>query len=118
MRRTLLATVLAATLGAAALVLAKPGHAADPTRLELTLRNHRFEPAELRAPAGVPIEITLKNTDSTAEEFESKALKVEKVVAGGRTIVIKLRALTPGSYKFVGEFHEATAQGVLVVEAR
>lgn len=110
MRRLLLATML--------LALSIPAQAAEPTRLELTLRDHKFVPSELRAPAGVPIEITLKNEDSTAEEFESKALKVEKVVAGGRSIVIRLRALTPGSYKFVGEFHEDIAQGTLVVEAR
>ena len=112
MRRTFLLAMLA-VLG-----FTVSAQAAEPTRLELTLRDHKFVPTELRAPAGVPIEITLKNEDPTAEEFESKALKVEKVVAGGRSIVIKLRALTPGSYKFVGEFHEATAQGTLVVEAR
>jgi plastocyanin len=112
MRRLVLAT-----LAVLPLAFAATAQAADPAALQLTLRNNRFEPPELKAPAGVPIEITLKNEDRTAEEFESKDLKVEKVVAGGKSIVIKLRALTPGRYKFFGEFHESTAQGVLVVEA-
>lgn len=112
MRRLVPFAVLAALLFAAA-----PVRAADPIVLALTLRNHRFEPAELRARAGVPIEIVLRNEDRTAEEFESKELKVEKVVAGGRSITIRLRALSPGRYPFFGEFHESTAQGVLVVEA-
>ncbi|HEY0419406.1 MAG TPA: cupredoxin domain-containing protein, partial [Acetobacteraceae bacterium] len=72
-RTIILATGLSMTLG---IGLAR---AADPAALEVVIRNHRFEPAELRAPAGVPIEITVKNEDSTAEEFESKELKVEKV---------------------------------------
>lgn len=113
MRRSFLA---AATLVAVA-AWGLPVRAADPVQLELTLRDHRFVPPELRAPAGVPLEITLKNEDRTAEEFESKELRVEKVVAGGKSIVIRLRAQQPGRYKFYGEFHERTAQGVLVVEA-
>ena len=102
---------------AAIAAFAGPAWAADSAQLQLTLRDHRFEPAELKAPAGGPLEITLRNEDRTAEEFESRELKVEKVVAGGKSIVIRLRALQPGRYKFYGEFHEKTAQGVLVVEA-
>jgi len=62
------------------------------------------------------IKLTVKNLDSTAEEFESKPLKVEKVIAGNATAVIRLKAQSKGSYKFFGEYHEKTAQGVLIVE--
>lgn len=113
MRRPLL--IFAALAAVAVFVL--PARAADPVQLQLLLRDHRFEPGELRAPAGVPIEITLKNEDRTVEEFDSKDLKTEKVVAGGRSVVIRLRPQQPGRYRFVGEFHERTAQGVLVVKA-
>lgn len=79
----ILATGLSMTFGIGTLGAA---HAADPVTLQLGIRDHRFQPAELRAPAGVPIEIVVRNEDATAEEFESTALKVEKIVAGGRQI--------------------------------
>ncbi len=115
--RMLLALAVVAPLVAPSLA-ASPALAADPVTLELTLRDHRFVPEEVRAPAGVPLTIVVRNEDSSAEEFESKALKVEKVVAAGRQITVRLRPLKAGRYEFVGEYHEDTAKGVLVVEAR
>lgn len=90
--------------------------AAEETSLEVSIKDHRFTPAELHAPADKPIVIVVKNLDSTPEEFESKALKIEKVVAGSAEITVRVRPLKAGSYKFVGEYHESTAKGVLVVE--
>ena len=84
--------------------------------LVLTIKDHKFEPAELRVPANKAVIITVKNLDPTAEEFESKALKIEKVIAGKSEGTVRLRALKPGRYEFVGEFHENTAKGVIVVE--
>jgi len=52
----------------------------------------------------------------TAEEFESHALKIEKVIAGGTSGTVRLRPLDPGRYPFVGEYHEDTAKGHIVVE--
>lgn len=106
-RTIFLATGLSMTLGLA------PARAADAVTLQLSIRNHRFEPAELRAPAGVPLEIVVRNEDATAEEFESQALKVEKVIAGGRQIIVRLRPLAAGSYSFIGEYHAGS--GTLVV---
>ena len=96
--------------------LALPALAADPVALTLTLQDHRFTPAELLAPAGQPIVITVLNHDPSAEEFESESLKVEKVVAAGRQIIVRLRPLEPGRYGFIGEYNKDSAQGVLVVE--
>lgn len=103
--------------GLAALVLL-PGHveAQTETTIEITIKDHRFEPAEVKAPAGKPIVIVIKNADASAEEFESKQLKIEKVIAGKGEGKVNIRALTPGRYKFVGEYHEDTAKGVLIVE--
>ena len=50
------------------------------------------------------------------EEFESKTLRVEKVVAGNAEITIKLRPLAPGRFRFYGDFNEATAEGALIAE--
>jgi plastocyanin len=93
-----------------------PAFAADETSLEISIKDHRFAPAELHAPADKPIAIVVKNLDATPEEFESKALKVEKVVAGNSEITVRLRPLKAGRYPFAGEYHESTAKGALVVE--
>jgi len=80
-----------------------------------TVKNHRFEPAELRAPANRPITIRVRNLDATAMEFESVRLRVEKVVAPNTEGVINVRALSPGRYEFFDDFHKQT-RGTLVVE--
>ena len=84
--------------------------------LETTIKNHRFEPAELRAPKGKTIKLTVKNLDPTPEEFESKMLRFEKIIAGNSEAVFNLKPQQPGRYKFFGDFHEKTAQGYLIVE--
>ena len=80
------------------------------------LNHHRFEPAEIHVPVGTPVILFVTNEDDTAEEFDSSALKVEKVIAAGHYAAIRLRPLGPGRYPFMGEFHADTAQGVVVSE--
>ena len=92
--------------------------AAEPLSLDLTIKEHRFEPAELKVAAGTPFVIRIRNFDSTPEEFESHALRIEKVVAGQGEGVVRSQGLDPGRYEFVGEFHADTAKGVLIVETK
>jgi len=101
---------------AGAAMLACSNAIAQEAALSLTIKDHRFSPAELHAPANTPITITVKNDDPTPEEFESKPLKVEKIVAGGETITVKVRPLDKGRYRFFGDYHEKTAEGYLIVE--
>ena len=55
--------------------------------MSVTLKDHKFSPAEPTAPAGKPIVIEVANLDPTPSEFESKTLRVEKVVpAVGRSL--------------------------------
>jgi plastocyanin len=82
----------------------------------LTIRDHRFEPTELRVPAGKKIKLVIDNQDATPEEFESHALKREKVVPGKSKASIFIGPLKAGKYPFVGEFNEKTAKGVIVAE--
>lgn len=89
--------------------------AASETPFELTIRDHRFEPAELTVPAGRRLAITVHNGDASPEEFESAALGVEKIVSAGRQVVVRVGPLAAGRYDFVGEFHRDTAKGTLVV---
>jgi hypothetical protein len=97
-------------------VLAGSGVAqAQDAVVHITVKNHRFEPAEPRAPANRPITIRVRNQDSTPMEFESVRLRVEKVVAANSEGVINVRALSPGRYEFFDDFHKQT-RGTLVVE--
>ena len=111
-------STLAAGLIAVVALLAGPGQvrSADEIELTITIKDHKFDPAEVRVPAGKPVKLTVKNLDASAEEFESKTLKVEKVIAGNGSAVIRLKPLAKGSHKFFGEYHEKTAQGILIVE--
>jgi hypothetical protein len=91
-----------------------PSTAQQAASVSISVKNHRFQPAEIHAPANVPIELHVKNLDSTPMEFESVSLRVEKVVAGNSEGLIRLRPLGAGSYKFFDDFHQET-NGVLVV---
>ena len=103
--------------GAAALALmAATASAQDAAPIRLTLKDHRFSPAEPTAPTGKPIVIEVTNLDSTPAEFESKSLRVEKLVVGGGKITLNVRALTPGRYRFFDDYHENTTEGFLVVQ--
>ena len=84
----------------------------------LTLKNHTFEPKEIKVPAGKKVKILVVNTDATPAEFESKSLNREKVIPAKSTGVVNVGPLKPGRYGFVEEYHEneAGAQGTIVVE--
>jgi len=88
----------------------------DPVAIGLRLKDHKFDPPEIKAPAGKAIAITLKNEDEAVEEFDSTALRMEKIVTSGGTVTIKLKPLAAGRYPFQGEYHPDIAQGVLIVE--
>jgi hypothetical protein len=88
---------------------------AEPEAM-LIIKNHKFEPTELKVPAGQRIKLTVHNQDSTPEEFESHKLNREKVIPGGARAVIFIGPLSAGKYPFVGEYNEATAKGVIVAE--
>jgi hypothetical protein len=101
----------------AALLLALlPLHAprAETPAIELAIRNHVFEPAELHVPANTKIRLIVINHDATPEEFESYELNREKIVLGNSRAVIFIGPLAPGEYPFFGEFNITTAQGKLI----
>ncbi len=103
-------------LAVALLCLAAPALADEPTQVELIIKDHRFAPDEIHVPAGKPAIITVRNQDETAEEFDSSALKIEKVVPGGTYGTVRLRPLGAGRYPFIGEYHADTAQGVVIAD--
>lgn len=89
--------------------------AADSVTLNISLKDHKFEPAELQAPANKALTIVVKNLDPAPAEFESHALKVEKVVVAKGTITVRVRPQSPGRYRFFDDFHSDT-EGYLVVK--
>ena len=93
-----------------------PAVAAEPPQFTLTLRNHRFVPAQLTIPANTKVKLLIVNEDSTPEEFESHELNREKIVTGKGKITVFVGPLKPGRYPFFGEFHMDTAQGVLIAK--
>lgn len=90
--------------------------AAQAQNYTVTIKNHRFQPSELKVPAGKRIIVTVVNDDPTPEEFESHELKFEKVIPGKSKGVVRFGPLTKGRYPFFGEYHEDTAKGAVVVE--
>lgn len=106
----------AAGTGLALLLAIDAASAEDAVKIDIVIKDHRFVPAEIRVPAGKPAVINLRNNDPTAEEFDSAALGIEKVIAGGRSSILRLRPLDAGRYAFVGEYHADTAQGVVIAE--
>jgi hypothetical protein len=115
MNDVILRGIAGCLFGLAAISAGEIAFAQQRTTIPLTLKDHRFEPAEPRAPAGQPLTIVLKNLDPTPAEFESKTLRVEKVVVGGGQVTVNIRPLAAGRYRFFDDFHEE-AQGFLVVE--
>ncbi len=84
--------------------------------IKVTLKDHRFSPAEIRVPAGARAKLSITNQDATVEEFESHTLNREKLIRPGQTVMIPLPALAPGRYDFFGEFNPETAKGQIIVE--
>lgn len=97
------------------LLLPLPAFAAEPGPV-LVIKDHRFVPAEIRIPAGTKVKLTIDNQDATPEEFESYELNREKIIPGRSKGVVFIGPLKPGRYPFFGEFHQKTAQGVVIVE--
>ena len=104
-----LTALLAAALGCAA-------NAADVPEFQLVIKNHRYQPAELKVPADIKFKLIVKNDDATPEEFESTDFNRETVVLANHTVVIYVGPLRAGSYGFFGDFHRDTAQGRLIVQ--
>lgn len=84
--------------------------------IEISIKDHKFEPSALKLPVGKPIKISVKNLDASPEEFESHDLGFEKVIAGNSAAIIRVKPLKPGTYIFFGEYHQDTALGHIVVE--
>jgi len=103
-------------LGVLAALPAAQAQTPAPPEIALTIEQHKFTPEEIKVKAGQVFVLVITNKDATPEEFESKELRVEKVIPGNKSLKLRMPGLKPGTYKFFGEYHEATAQGRIVAE--
>lgn len=106
---------LAFALAASTTLMALAPALAEDAEIQLTYANGKFEPQEASVAADKPFMIRVKNMEAKAMEFESKTLKVEKVIAAKSEAVLKVRAMKPGRYEFFDEFNEK-ARGTVTVQ--
>ena len=90
-------------------------HAQDVVTVSLVVQDGKFEPATIEVPAGKRIKIEVSNEGKSPIEFESKALKFEKVLAPGAKSSVVVNPLKPGEYGFIDEFHPE-AKGRIVAK--
>ncbi len=83
---------------------------------KLIIKDGHFEPTVVTVPAHTRFKIVVTNLGPGPEEFESKELRKESVIAEGVTRSVVFAPLKPGSYHFFGDFHMETAQGHIVVK--
>jgi len=114
MRRALTVSIVGLLVGVVA--LAGVASAADPRpEIALTIDKDQFQPSEIKVKANTPFTLVVTNKNAKAAEFESKDLRVEKVVPAGKTVNVLIRALKPGTYAFFDDFNKA-ATGRIVAE--
>jgi plastocyanin len=103
--------VLAALLGLAATAI--PALAAD-AQVQISIRDHKFVPSEVPVPAGMKVELIIKNEQAVNAEFESTVLHREKIVQAGGQISVFVGPLDPGTYEFFDDFNRATHGRLMV----
>jgi plastocyanin len=89
---------------------------AETKEFKIIIKDHLFIPAQTKIPAGERVKLVIDNQDSTPEEFESYDLNREKIISGNSKSTVYVGPVTPGNYKYFGEFNEATAQGLIIAE--
>jgi plastocyanin len=107
---------MAVLLLVAALAAALPAGAQAPLEIPLAIEKNRFQPETIKVKAGAPFVLIITNKDKGPEEFEMAQPRIEKVIPAGKTVRLKMPALKPGTYPFVGEFHPETAKATIVAE--
>jgi plastocyanin len=111
---TMMRKLTFAAVCAIAILPTSRSQAQQATEIQVSYSKGQFQPSEVRAAADKPVTFRVRNLDAKAMEFESKSLRVEKVVAANSEGV-NVRALKPGRYEFYDDFNEK-ARGALTVE--
>jgi len=107
--KILIASTLLLPLIFAALAIAD-----EPAPIDF--QNHHFTPQVLNVPAGQPFQLKVTNSSNETIEFESFKLNRETAMTPGQSIIVRLPALSPGSYDFYDDFHQDVPQGSIVAK--
>ncbi|HEX9125719.1 MAG TPA: cupredoxin domain-containing protein [Methylomirabilota bacterium] len=108
--------VALSTALAVVLAIAAPVVAADPAEIPLVIEKNRFQPDVINVKAGAAFVLVITNKDKGPEELDMAQPRIEKVIPGGKTVKLRMPALKPGKYPFVGEYHSETAKATIVAE--
>lgn len=98
------------------MAMASSLNADELPEFNLTIKDAKFSPPSFTVDAGKKFKLIIKNEGPGAEEFESNDLNREKIIPVGKSITVFLGPLSSGTYKFFGEYHPESAQGILVVK--
>lgn len=90
-------------------------YAAAP-EVQIKILKGRFIPSEVEIPADTKVKFLIENQDDTPEEFESYDLNREVFINANGKASFYIGPLSPGRYRFEGEFSPTTAQGVVIVK--
>ena len=88
----------------------------EELEVEMVIKDHKFVPSNIHVPSNKLIKLRITNLDNEIEEFESIDLAREKIISPGQTVTLVIAPLRSGQYKFVGEFHQETAKGMIISE--
>ena len=106
--------IAVAAIAVASLLTAQAAVAA-PAIVVLTLKDHRFTPAQFSVPAGEKVTVQVINQDKATEEFDSHDLQVEKLVTPGGHASFSIGPLKPGSYSFPSGHSAASFAGAFLL---
>lgn len=98
-----------------ACIFSMPGFALASDPLVLSIHDGHFEPEQLVIPAGIKVELVIRNLDAMPAEFESTDLSREIVVRSHGEAKIFVGPLDPGSYHFFNDFNR-DMQGTIVAK--
>jgi hypothetical protein len=105
-----------AATGLALLASGAVARAQETPTFRVTFENGKIEPLRIEIPARTRVRFELVNKGDTPAEFESKPLRLEKVLAPHSQSVLVIRTLDPGEYPFFDDFHPDAPQAVVVAK--
>ncbi|HCS65550.1 MAG TPA: cupredoxin domain-containing protein [Cellvibrio sp.] len=79
----------------------------------IAITKNIVDPDILVVPANTKIKLIILNNDQTPEEFESRPLKVKKIIMGKTQVIVFIGPLPAGDYTFTGAYHPRSTGGVV-----
>lgn len=110
MKNTIIYTLFCLMIGVTTLT------SANPSEIIIKIQKGRFLPPQIQIPANTKVRLVIQNLDDTPEEFESHDLNREVLIEANSSASFYIGPLSPGRYKFEGEFSPESAKGEVIVK--